>query len=159
MCCSFLCHFAFSYLYMDDGLWMKSCVCLFAFSYVMAVCSFNMHFTWIWSGWEGLAYDWRISTEVTTRPNTSFPHPQQGKQWNFNLVYKLLQTIYCCNQLLTLWISTTWLTMAVRRGYLALYSSFPNIIERLFDILKASFPILTRMPHSLCRLKSLSLLF
>lgn len=34
---------------------------------VMAVCSFDMRFTWIWPGWEGSATDFHIFTEATTR--------------------------------------------------------------------------------------------
>lgn len=54
----------------------KKCI-----EHVMIVYSFDMRFTWIWLGWEGSAYDFRIFTEAMTRPNTNFPHPPQGKYY------------------------------------------------------------------------------
>lgn len=58
---------------------------------VMAVCSFDMRFTWIWPGWEGSAHDFRIFTEATTRPNTNFPHPPQGNHFpSVTSVYLLI---------------------------------------------------------------------
>lgn len=36
---------------------------------IVGVCSFYLHFTWIWSRWGGSAPEWRIFTEATTRQN------------------------------------------------------------------------------------------
>lgn len=45
---------------------------------VMAVCDFNMCFTFVWAGWEGAAHDARIFMEALRRPNLKFPHPPTG---------------------------------------------------------------------------------
>lgn len=37
-----------------------------------------MLFTWIFPGLEESAYDWKIFTEATTRPNANFCHPPIG---------------------------------------------------------------------------------
>ncbi|KAF7826541.1 putative nuclease HARBI1 isoform X1 [Senna tora] len=46
---------------------------------VMAVCDFNMCFTFAWVGWEGSAHDTRIFMEALRNPHLKFPHPPQGK--------------------------------------------------------------------------------
>jgi len=45
---------------------------------VMAVCDFNMCFTFAWVGWEGSAHDSRIFMEALRKPHLKFPHPPQG---------------------------------------------------------------------------------
>jgi hypothetical protein len=41
----------------------------------MAVCDFDMCFTFVWPGWEGSAHDTRIFLEATRDPSLHFPHP------------------------------------------------------------------------------------
>ncbi|KAK5802681.1 hypothetical protein PVK06_030295 [Gossypium arboreum] len=45
---------------------------------VMAVCDFNMCFTFIMVGWEGSAYDARIFFDAIRDPKYKFPHPPNG---------------------------------------------------------------------------------
>ena len=45
---------------------------------VMAVCDFNMCFTFAWAGWEGAAHDARVFLEALRRPELGFPHPPRG---------------------------------------------------------------------------------
>ena len=45
---------------------------------VMAVCDFNMCFTFAWAGWEGVAHDARVFLEALRRPELGFPHPPKG---------------------------------------------------------------------------------
>ena len=42
---------------------------------VMAVCDFNMCFTFAWVRWEGTAHDARVFLEALRRPKLGFPHP------------------------------------------------------------------------------------
>lgn len=42
---------------------------------VLGVCDFNMIFTFVWAGWEGVAHDSRILTEVALDPYSGFPVP------------------------------------------------------------------------------------
>ncbi|XP_074346935.1 uncharacterized protein LOC141685748 [Apium graveolens] len=42
---------------------------------VLAVCDFYMIFTFVWAGWEGVAHDSRILTEVALDPYSGFPVP------------------------------------------------------------------------------------
>ncbi|XP_074378365.1 uncharacterized protein LOC141719894 isoform X2 [Apium graveolens] len=42
---------------------------------VLGICDFNMIFTFVWAGWEGVAHDSRILTEVALDPDSGFPIP------------------------------------------------------------------------------------
>jgi hypothetical protein len=45
---------------------------------VMAACSFDMQFTFVWAGWEGSAHDTRIFLEAIDNPCIKFPKPPEG---------------------------------------------------------------------------------
>ncbi|RYR49559.1 hypothetical protein Ahy_A07g036069 isoform B [Arachis hypogaea] len=45
---------------------------------VMAVCDFNMCFTFIWAGCKGSAHDTRIFMEALRTKKLNFPHPPEG---------------------------------------------------------------------------------
>lgn len=45
---------------------------------VMAVCDFNMCFTFVLAGWEGSAHDTRIFMDALRTPRLHFPHPPHG---------------------------------------------------------------------------------
>jgi hypothetical protein len=45
---------------------------------VMAACSFDMQFTFVWAGWEGSAHDTRIFLEAIDNPRIKFPKPPEG---------------------------------------------------------------------------------
>ncbi|KAK8480024.1 hypothetical protein V6N11_051381 [Hibiscus sabdariffa] len=45
---------------------------------VMAVCDFNMCFTFVVAGWEGTAHDTRIFLDAIRDPKLKFPHPPNG---------------------------------------------------------------------------------
>ncbi|PPD98144.1 hypothetical protein GOBAR_DD04816 [Gossypium barbadense] len=48
---------------------------------VMAVCDFNMCFTFVMAGWEGPAHDTRIFLDAIRDPKYKFPHPPNGKYY------------------------------------------------------------------------------
>jgi hypothetical protein len=45
---------------------------------VMAACSFDMQFTFVWAGWEDNAHDIWIFLEAIYNPNIKFPKPPEG---------------------------------------------------------------------------------
>lgn len=45
---------------------------------VLAICDFNMVFTFIVAGWEGTAHDARILNESLVDPDFEFPFPPKG---------------------------------------------------------------------------------
>ncbi|XP_024641527.2 uncharacterized protein [Medicago truncatula] len=48
---------------------------------IMAVCDWNMCFTFILAGWEGTAHDALVFDKALTTANLNFPHPPQGKYY------------------------------------------------------------------------------
>lgn len=42
---------------------------------VLGICDFNMIFTFVWAGWEVIAHDSRILTEVVFNTSSGFPFP------------------------------------------------------------------------------------
>lgn len=46
---------------------------------VLAICDFNMIFTFVWAGWEGIAHDSRVLREVIFNPTSGFPFPPSSK--------------------------------------------------------------------------------
>ncbi|KAF6173603.1 hypothetical protein GIB67_022962 [Kingdonia uniflora] len=50
------------------------------FQNVMAICDFNMMFTYVVAGWEGVAHDARVLSETLVNPANNFPMaPSRGK--------------------------------------------------------------------------------
>lgn len=45
---------------------------------VLAICDFDMLFTYVCPGWEGSAHDNRVLTDALTRPELGFPVPPPG---------------------------------------------------------------------------------
>uniref|UniRef100_A0A6N2MVI3 DDE Tnp4 domain-containing protein n=1 Tax=Salix viminalis TaxID=40686 RepID=A0A6N2MVI3_SALVM len=48
---------------------------------IMAACSFDMQFTFVWAGWEGSAHDTRIFLEAIHSTSIKFPKPPEGKYY------------------------------------------------------------------------------
>lgn len=46
---------------------------------IMAVCDWDMCFTFVWPGWEGTAHDARIFDQALRRQNLNFPYPPPSK--------------------------------------------------------------------------------
>ena len=45
---------------------------------VLAICDFNMIFTFVWAGWEGVAHDSRVLSKTMRNPENNFPIPPPG---------------------------------------------------------------------------------
>jgi len=65
---------------------------------VLAVCDFDMRFTFVLSGWPGSVHDMRVFKDAMTTYGHKFPHPPPGKL--LQLSYK-----YCCESHLYLHVS------------------------------------------------------
>ncbi len=48
-------------------------------SNMLAVCSFDILFTYVVTGWEGAVHDSRVLTTQLEDPNSGFPHPPPGE--------------------------------------------------------------------------------
>ena len=57
---------------------------------VMAVCDFDMQFTYACAGWEGSAHDTRIFNSVIHNSDLKFPMPPPGNPFNFIFLHNFL---------------------------------------------------------------------
>ncbi|KAI3719353.1 hypothetical protein L6452_20250 [Arctium lappa] len=114
---------------------------------VLAICDFNMIFTFVWAGWEGIAHDSRVLREVAFNPTSGFPFPSSNK-------YYLCDAAYTCTRgFMTPYRNTRyWLADFRRRRALTkeemfnhAHAQLRNVIERAYGVLKARFPILKQM--------------
>ena len=48
------------------------------FQNVLGICDFDMIFTFVWAGWEGITHDSRVLKEVACNPTSGFPFPPPG---------------------------------------------------------------------------------
>ncbi|KAL5557660.1 hypothetical protein UlMin_033871 [Ulmus minor] len=119
---------------------------------VMAVCSFDMHFTYIVIGWEGTAHDSRILRDTIADPDSGFPRPPPG-------YYYLVDAGYANEDcFLAPYRNKAYHLKDCRRlqngrptSYVELFnythSSLKNCIEHSFGVLKARFHILKHMTN------------
>ncbi|KAL7225288.1 hypothetical protein ACSBR1_020634 [Camellia fascicularis] len=66
---------------------------------VMATCSFDMKFTFVYTGWEGSAHDSRIFVEALTITTTDFPHQTPNKYYLVDIGYTNMPELIvmaCC---------------------------------------------------------------
>ncbi|XP_059663795.1 uncharacterized protein LOC132309508 [Cornus florida] len=117
---------------------------------VMAVCDFDMMFTYVVAGWEGFANDSKMLNETINNEDLHFPMPPKGKYYLVDFGY--------ANQLgfLASYRGQRYHFQEYRRAhrqpqgreeiYNHRHSSLQNIIERCFGMLKMRFPILKQMP-------------
>ncbi|XP_062088771.1 uncharacterized protein LOC133795333 [Humulus lupulus] len=116
---------------------------------VMAACSYNMMFTYVYAGWEGTANDSRVLLDAM-RKDDNFPMPPQGKYYVVDSGYPNMSGF------LAPYRGERYHLRRFRgrgnhpRGAMELFnyrhSSLRNVIERCFGLLKARFPILKSMP-------------
>ncbi|XP_031119507.1 uncharacterized protein LOC116022779 [Ipomoea triloba] len=112
---------------------------------VMAVCSHDMMFTFVFAGWEGSANDSRIFLDALSKPEIGFPLPPEGHYYVVDAGYPNVPGFlapyrgeaYHLNE---------FRGQGQIRNKQALFnyrhSSLRNVIERCFGLLKARFPIL-----------------
>ncbi|XP_054780804.1 uncharacterized protein LOC129288314 [Prosopis cineraria] len=56
----------------------------------MAVCDWDMCFTFVIAGWEGTAHDARVFDNAISTPSMHFPHPPPGKYYLVDSGYPTL---------------------------------------------------------------------
>ncbi|KAI3771087.1 hypothetical protein L6452_02241 [Arctium lappa] len=122
---------------------------------IMAVCDFNMCFTFTWVGWEGTTHDTRIFYEALSRPELKFPLPTGDKYYVVDAGYPTTRGYLGPYK-------GTYIRYHIpdfRRGQTAAirapkgpketfnyhHSSLRNVIERTFGVWKARWAILKDM--------------
>ncbi|XP_038714981.1 protein ANTAGONIST OF LIKE HETEROCHROMATIN PROTEIN 1-like [Tripterygium wilfordii] len=116
---------------------------------VMAVCDFDMLFTFVCGGWEGSAHDSRIFNKVLSDAHSNFPHPPTGKYYLVDAGYPnqrgYLAPYKGQRYHLEVFRNGPQPT-SPREAFNHTHSSLRSIIERTFGVMKKKWLILTRMP-------------
>ncbi|XP_074354828.1 uncharacterized protein LOC141693585 [Apium graveolens] len=118
---------------------------------VLVVCDFNMIFTFIWAGWEGVAHDSRILTEVTLDPYSGFPVPSPNKYYLYDAAYTNTRGYLTPYRNTRYWLADFRRQRALSKEekFNHAHAKLRNVIERAYGVLRARFPILKQMaPYS-----------
>lgn len=123
---------------------------------VLAVCDFNMLFTFVWAGWEGGADDSQVLTEVAFNPTSGFQFPPPDKYYLCDTAYTNLGHTRTPG-FLAPYRKTRYSLADFRRQppstkeerFNYAHAQLRNVIGCATGVLKARFPILKHMaPYS-----------
>ncbi|KAE8655405.1 Detected protein of unknown function [Hibiscus syriacus] len=114
---------------------------------ILAICDFNMIFTFIVAGWEGVAHDARILSEALADPYAPFPFPPPDKYYLCDAAYAHIRGFMAPYRNVRYWIGDFRHRRALtnKEKFNHAHAKLRNVIERAFGVLKAQFPILKRM--------------
>ncbi|CAL5441606.1 unnamed protein product [Camellia sinensis] len=118
---------------------------------VLATCSFDLKFTFVYPGWEGSAIDSRVLSDALTRPDVSFSFPPTGKYYLVDAGFTNMTGFLAPYRSERYHLDQFRGCRRHPNGYKELFnyrhSSLRNVIERSFGVLKNRFPILRSMPN------------
>jgi hypothetical protein len=66
---------------------------------MLAVCDFDMRFTFVVAGWPGLVHDMRVFKDALDKYGDKYPHPPQGIGFLYELFF---HTVAIVSMLLTI---------------------------------------------------------
>ncbi|XP_023739763.1 protein ALP1-like [Lactuca sativa] len=117
---------------------------------VMAICSHDMMFTFVYTGWEGTANDSRVFYDAVIRPENKFPIPTGDYFYVVDSGYPNLKG-FLAPYRGERYHRSDWQSGSGVRGKKELFnfvhSSVRNVIERAFGVLKKRFHILKYIPN------------
>ncbi|KAL5554275.1 hypothetical protein UlMin_041676 [Ulmus minor] len=131
-------------------------------SNMLAICSFDMLFTYVVTGWEGAIHDSRVLTTQLEDPTSGFPHPPPGKYYLVDSGYSNKPGFLAPFSNVPYHLRDTRRRAGGINGPTELFNyrhaSLRNCIERCFGVLKARFPILRYMTNfSLIRQREIAM--
>lgn len=114
---------------------------------VLGICDFNMIFTFVWAGWEGVAHDSRILTEVVSDADSGFPVPPPNKYYLCDAAYANTRGFLTPYRNTRYWLADFRRQRALSKEekFNHAHAQLRNVIERAYGVLKARFPILKHM--------------
>ncbi|KAL4590011.1 hypothetical protein LXL04_002929 [Taraxacum kok-saghyz] len=114
---------------------------------VLAICDFNMIFTFVVAGWEGISHDSRILSEALSDPDAPFPLPPPDKYYLCDAAYAHIRGFMAPYRNVRYWLGDFRRRRALnnKEKFNHAHAKLRNVIERAYGVLKARFPILKRM--------------
>ncbi|KAG5228228.1 protein ALP [Salix suchowensis] len=116
---------------------------------IMAACSFDIQFTFVWAGWEGSAHDARIFLETIDSRSIKFPKPPEGKYYLVDVGYPNEYGYlgpYRGEQYHLQDFRRRGEPSGRREVFNRAHSSLCNVIERTYGVWKQRWRILQCMP-------------
>uniref|UniRef100_A0A7C8ZPL5 Uncharacterized protein n=1 Tax=Opuntia streptacantha TaxID=393608 RepID=A0A7C8ZPL5_OPUST len=118
---------------------------------VLAACTFDLQFIFIYPGWEGSASDSRVLQAVLDDPDQNFPPIPEGKYYLVDSSYLNMEGFlapfqgvrYCMQE----YKGANCLPRNVQELFNHRHSSLRHAILRTFHVLKERFPILKLAPQ------------
>ncbi|XP_050208076.1 uncharacterized protein LOC126657432 isoform X2 [Mercurialis annua] len=118
---------------------------------VLAACTFDMQFIFIYPGWEGSAADSRVLRAVLEDPDQNFPRIPEGKYYLVDTGYSNRQGFIApylgVRYHLPEFRGANQLPRNARELFNHRHSYLRNVIQRSFNVLKTRFPILKLAPQ------------
>ncbi|XP_020396826.1 protein ALP1-like [Zea mays] len=116
---------------------------------VMAVCDFDMRFTFVVTGWPGSVHDTRVLQDTLLTYADRFPHPPEGKYYLVDSGYPNRKG-YLAPYKGQKYHITEWQNarqpIGSKEVFNYAHSSLRNVIERSFGVLKMKWRILLSLP-------------
>ncbi|XP_031268757.1 putative nuclease HARBI1 isoform X3 [Pistacia vera] len=118
---------------------------------VLAACTFDLQFIFIYPGWEGSAADSRVLRAVLDDPDQNFPSIPEGKYYLVDMDYSntegfiapYLGVRYHVHE----YRGANKLPRNAKELFNHRHASLRNVIQQSFNLLKARFPILKLAPQ------------
>ncbi|KAM6579085.1 hypothetical protein CsatB_030922 [Cannabis sativa] len=118
---------------------------------VLAACTFDLQFIFIYPGWEGSAADARVLRAVLDDPDQNFPQVPQGKYYLVDMGYSNMEGFIApyegvrCH--LHEFRGANQLPRNAKELFNHRHSCLRNAIHKSFHVLKTRFPILKLAPQ------------
>ncbi|XP_023730022.1 uncharacterized protein LOC111877745 [Lactuca sativa] len=114
---------------------------------VLAISDFNLIFTFVVAGWQGIAHDSRTLSEALTDRDAPFPFPPPDKYYLCDVASTHTRGFMARYRNVWYWLGDFHRRRALtnKEKFNHSHAKLRNFIERAFGVLKARFPILKRM--------------
>lgn len=118
---------------------------------VLAACTFDLQFIFIYPGWEGSVADSRVLRAVLDDPDQNFPHIPEGKYYLVDMDYTNTEGFIApyvgLRYHLHEYRGANKLPRNAKELFNHRHSSLRNVIQSSFNVLKTRFPILKLAPQ------------